>query len=105
MFGAIRDDFIDKFVDAYQKVEDDIADAQEGTVSSTEGFRPSPSSSTLAGRGQEVRPDPRDHPDARTVARPSITAGSRWPQGRLGADRPDSKKFASVAFDPKDLAL
>ena len=97
MFGTIRDDFIDKFADAYHKVEDDIADAKKDGASTDGLVLPKPDD--LAGVAKkyglthEVTPM-LDRREAEHYGRISLSQAGT---GRSA----DSKKFANVVFDPK----
>ncbi len=97
IFGAIRDDFIDKFANAYYKVQDDIADAQkEGT--STEGLV-LPKPDDLAGVAKKYG---LNHEITPLLDRREAEHYGRISMAQSGTGRSaDSKKFASVAFDPK----
>ena len=97
MFGAIRDEVIDKFADAYREVEDEIAEAKKEGAS-TEG-RTLPKPEDLAGVAKKYG---LAHEVTPMLDRREAEHYGRISEAQAGTGRSaDTKKFAGVAFDPK----
>ena len=98
-FAAIRDEVIDKFADAYHKVEDDIADAKRDG-SSTEGLvlpKPDDLSGVAKKYGMTYDATP-------LMDRLEAEQAGRISQARSGTGlSSDSRTFADALFDPKNL--
>ena len=98
-FATIRDEVIDKFADAYHKVEDDIADAKRDG-SSTEGLvlpKPDDLSGVAKKYGMTYDATP-------LMDRLEAEQAGRISQARSGTGlSSDSRTFADVLFDPKNL--
>ena len=97
IFGAIRDDFIDKFADEYYKVQDEIADAQKDGASTEGMVLPKPDD--LAGVAKKYG---LTHEITPLLDRRGAENYGRISLARSGsAQAADARNFAAVAFDPK----
>ena len=98
-FATIRDEVIDKFADAYHKVEDDIADAKKDGLS-TENLalpRPDDLSGVAKKHGMTYEATP-------LMDRLEADQAGRISRAKSGTGfSSDSKNFVDVLFDPKNL--